>query len=781
MQQPASSSRTALAASVVAARWIAACWVAACAACAVACSPGSSADNAVSVIQGNESSGGSAGAAGSGEAPTVDDDQLGDDSLYTAPPPPQCADFNLDADEACDDGNRDDGDGCSGNCLVVEPGYVCEPGKPCVQVEVCGDSKLELNETCDDGNEQGEDGCSANCRVENGYACPALGKPCVSTAVCGDGFVALGEECDDTNATAGDGCSDQCQIETGWLCPIPGAKCQPECGDGLVVGSETCDDGNAAAGDGCGATCRLESGFACDAPGEPCRPTDCQDGLKEGSEQCDDGNDVPYDGCTASCTNEPRCGSPVDGSGEYTCAAVCGDGMKFLDEECDDGNTLPDDGCSPTCQREDGYDCVNNAADLGDVLELPIIYRDFTPAHPQFELDPRTSPRLPGMVQAQLACRNVGAGAAAHVECKPAFDPAFGFSFNGAAPRAWTLDGSKPAADSQAPQLSAAQIATAFNQWFSDSNQSTRVISTLPLALLDDGSFQFSATGANQFFPLDELLPGVTDGAALDRTPHNFHFTSEVRQWFEAPAESATLNFTGDDDVWVFVNGQLTVDLGGIHSEITGSIDLTQDGRGSTLTVQDVAGGDLTTSTINVPLSQNSVNEIVVFQAERHVTESNYTLTLRGFNAPVTTCRSVCGNGVVTPDESCDDGPLNGTGYDRCSADCTPGPRCGDGVINGPEQCDNGFNQDAYETDPSSCAPGCVRAPHCGDGVVDAMFREQCDDGVNDGSYGGCTAECLFGPRCGDGETNGNETCDDGNRRNGDGCNINCQRERNPI
>jgi cysteine-rich repeat protein len=61
------------------------------------------------------------------------------------------------------------------------------------------------------------------------------------------------------------------------------------------------------------------------------------------------------------------------------------------------------------------------------------------------------------------------------------------------------------------------------------------------------------------------------------------------------------------------------------------------------------------------------------------------------------------------------------------------------------------------------------------------MFREQCDDGVNDGSYGGCTAECLFGPRCGDGVPNGNEACDDGNRRNGDGCNINCQIERNPI
>ena len=739
------------------------------------CSPGSSADSPVTVVRGNEGDdAANAGAGGLGPPPMVY--ETGDESLYTAPPPPDCADFNLDPDEACDDGNRKDGDGCSANCRVVEPGYSCEAGKPCVQVEVCGDSRLELAETCDDGNDVGNDGCSANCRIENGYACTVLGKPCVSTAVCGDGFIALGEECDDTNAVSGDGCSATCQIEPGWLCPIPGAKCQPECGDGLIVGSETCDDGNTAAGDGCGPTCRREAGFACDAAGAACRRTDCQDGVKEGSEQCDDGNDVPYDGCTAACTNEPRCG--LVGT-DYNCSAVCGDGMKFLDEECDDGNTLPDDGCSPTCQREDGYACTNDVADLGDTLALPIIYRDFNSDHPQFEVSPDPNGvRAPGIVLTELGANG-----------KPVYNPAFSFDPDGAAgavtARPWTMDGRKPAtSNAAAPLASATAIANAFNQWYTDSAQSSRVIDVLPLALLADGSFQFSATGATQFFPLDgrgfDEQTTINAGTATEAV-HNFHFTSEVRQWFETTRDGELLQFTGDDDVWVFVNGQLTVDLGGIHSEITGSIALTGDGQGSTVTVQDVALGATTTSTVNVPISQTSVNEIVVFQAERHVTQSNYTLTLRGFNAPVTTCRPVCGDGVVTPDESCDEGPLNGTGYDRCAADCTPGPRCGDGIKNGPEACDNGFNQDAYETSTDSCAPGCVRAAHCGDGVVDASFREQCDDGVNDGAYGGCTAECLLGPRCGDGDINGNETCDDGNRRNGDGCNINCQRERNPI
>jgi fibro-slime domain-containing protein len=605
--------------------------------------------------------------------------------------------------------------------------------------------------------------------------------------VCGDGFIALGEACDDDNAAAGDGCSDTCQIEQGWLCPIPGAKCQPRCGDGLIVGAETCDDGNADAADGCGVTCRLEAGFACDTPGAACRETTCQDLVKEGSEQCDDGNDVPYDGCTAACTNEPRCATQA--GGDYTCTAVCGDGMKFLDEDCDDGNTLPDDGCSPTCQREDGYACTDNAADLGNVLNLPVIFRDFPSTNPQFEVDPGDPAfdfRTANMVLEQLDCFTVGAGALAHPECKPAFNPAFTFDPDGAGAvtaRAWTLDGRKPANAGGAAPLNTAAISDAFRDWYTDSAQSVRVIDTLPLALQPDGSFQFSASllsvPPTQFFPIDGR-GGNQSSDAGGGVLHNFHFTSEVRQWFEFTG-GELLQFTGDDDVWVFVNGQLTVDLGGIHSEISGSIELSNTGQNSTLVIQETPGGPLVQSFIDVPVSTTSVNEIVVFQAERHVTASNYTLTLEGFNAPVTTCQSVCGNSVVTPDESCDDGPRNGTGYNFCNADCTPGPRCGDGIKNGPEDCDNGFNQDAYETTPAACAPGCVRAPHCGDAVVDASFREQCDDGINDGAYGGCTAECLLGPRCGDSLVNGDEACDDGNRRNGDGCNINCQRERNPI
>ena len=54
---------------------------------------------------------------------------------------------------------------------------------------------------------------------------------------------------------------------------------------------------------------------------------------------------------------------------------------------------------------------------------------------------------------------------------------------------------------------------------------------------------------------------------------HNFSFTSEVRYWFKYDAtKTFTLDFTGDDDVWVFINRKLAVDLGGIHTPVQGSV-----------------------------------------------------------------------------------------------------------------------------------------------------------------------------------------------------------------
>lgn len=71
-------------------------------------------------------------------------------------------------------------------------------------------------------------------------------------------------------------------------------------------------------------------------------------------------------------------------------------------------------------------------------------------------------------------------------------------------------------------------------------------------------------------------------------------------------------------------------------------------------------------------------------------------------------------------------------------------------------------------------------AAACGDGHVDG--GEACDDGVNDGTYGGCLPDCsALAPRCGDGRVQDPEVCDDENSMNGDGCNIDCIASATPL
>src|SRR5262245_2117339 len=43
------------------------------------------------------------------------------------PMPPNCGNGDRTRDEACDDGNKQSGDGCSADCLMIETGYSCQP------------------------------------------------------------------------------------------------------------------------------------------------------------------------------------------------------------------------------------------------------------------------------------------------------------------------------------------------------------------------------------------------------------------------------------------------------------------------------------------------------------------------------------------------------------------------------------------------------------------------------------------------------------------------------
>ena len=560
----------------------------------------------------------------------------------------------------------------------------------------CGDGILAATEVCDDGNTQSGDGCSADCAtLEAGWVCAEPGIPCVLKEACGNGLIEAGESCDDHNTTAGDGCDAQCKLEPGWTCRSAGIRCTATaCGDGTIAGFEECDDGNTTAGDGCSDTCTVEEGHACNVPGQPCVPVVCGNGVREGAEQCDDGNHDLGDGCDPQCHREPQC---TNGS----CTAVCGDGVVQPPEECDDGNQHNFDGCSSACKVEHGFTCTPKTADPGPTFTVTVVYRDFmgidvrktTSVSPHRDFE-----NLTGMGEAGIV-GPLFTGTLDPVTHKPQY--AFGATGKG------TTHGK-----------------AAFDQWYKDDpTVNTTIVDKLVLNLdttspgVLPGTYVFN----NQtFFPLDGRGFTVAGGPEVPPTPrpggHNFSFTSELRYWFTYKG-GEVLSFTGDDDVFVFINGRLAVDIGGVHGRLDGSITL------------DATAAD----SDHLTLTKGGTYEAVVFQAERHTTESTYKLTLAGFDAVRSICESRCGDGITTPDEACDDGKNDGS-YGSCTPDC------------------KGFGA------------------RCGDGVVD-VGHETCDDGVNAGGYGGCTPACQIGPHCGDGHIDvGHETCDDSNDDPTDGC-----------
>jgi fibro-slime domain-containing protein len=142
-----------------------------------------------------------------------------------------------------------------------------------------------------------------------------------------------------------------------------------------------------------------------------------------------------------------------------------------------------------------------------------------------------------------------------------------------------------------------------FAQWYSDVDGVNMAFS-VDLPLVDQGGGQFVFDDST-FFPLDGRGfgdEGFTDGSMA----HNFHFTTEVHTGFIYRG-GETFTFTGDDDLWLFINGRLALDLGGLHSELSDTVDL------------DAMAGELGIT----PGNQYSMD---IFHAERHTSESNFRI-----------------------------------------------------------------------------------------------------------------------------------------------------------
>lgn len=106
-----------------------------------------------------------------------------------------------------------------------------------------------------------------------------------------------------------------------------------------------------------------------------------------------------------------------------------------------------------------------------------------------------------------------------------------------------------------------------FAQWFRDVpgvNMSS--VYRITLTPQGDGMYEYITS---DFYPIDDSLLG--NGGSS----HNYFFTFEVHGGFTYDAaKNQVFQFFGDDDVWVFIDGKLVIDLGGIGGNTTQHIDL---------------------------------------------------------------------------------------------------------------------------------------------------------------------------------------------------------------
>lgn len=104
------------------------------------------------------------------------------------------------------------------------------------------------------------------------------------------------------------------------------------------------------------------------------------------------------------------------------------------------------------------------------------------------------------------------------------------------------------------------------------SSFSFSLILFFPLSLFLSFVWHNNTYTNTSFFPLDGI--GWQDyGFSSDGKQHNFAFCMEIHSRFGFTGEE-TFSFTGDDDVFVYLDGRLMIDLGGVHSAKNASIDL---------------------------------------------------------------------------------------------------------------------------------------------------------------------------------------------------------------
>jgi len=226
---------------------------------------------------------------------------------------------------------------------------------------------------------------------------------------------------------------------------------------------------------------------------------------------------------------------------------------------CGSGDGDPDAG------RADAYAGADSSGNLPDGLEehcgqLTATVRDFLSSHPDMELGDYGPQR--GLVEPDL-----GPGR------KPVYAPSG---------PTWVTAGQEE-----------------FDLWYRD-DEEVNIQFEVPITMIETSPSLFVFEDA-EFFPIDGV--GWEDD---EINGHNYHFTTEIHTAFEYEG-GETLTFTGDDDVWIFVNGKLALDMGVVHTRQTDTIDF------------DAQAGALW-------ITPGEVYRLDLFHAERHTSDSYYRI-----------------------------------------------------------------------------------------------------------------------------------------------------------
>lgn len=437
---------------------------------------------------------------------------------------------------------------------------------------------------------------------------------------CGNGILDGAETCDvlPRDFDMGDGCTPTCMAEP--TCPAAGGPCTSRCGDGLVFDNEACDDGNVTDGDGCSATCTVEPNYACAQPplGDTMvvplvvrdfnagadfeKGTAFSTGLNYATvgllQTTLDTNGLKPVLVSTTGTFNGKTGkdSGIASAASFAqwyndAAAVSGNARNgtlantlTLYRSADGSAYVNRDGANgEQYQRTTSYYCGNIGLEDHDAANNPIPCTSCI-----FDEDTSTP------------------------QCDPGPDPTD--------------------CTTRAGQVGCVQQAGA---WYGK----------FLVAAFDGTPLWFPADGIKPFSPsATAMIPGNFDPTwPVDASGalHNFSFTTEVRFWFKYDSTKPyKLNIMGDDDIWVFVNKHLAVDMGGIHTPVAAELSIASDGIATvTVTPTNVPTATSTTSQPDLGGLQNGgVYEIAIFHADRMTRSSSYQIGLPGFN----TNRSVC-------------------------------------------------------------------------------------------------------------------------------------------